>query len=372
LKPLFGFGFSQEDEGIVAAMLGCEGETVLCVASGGDIPLALVARGAEKVIGVDISEGQLRLCELKVAAVKRLSPEDAAALFGFLPASVAARRQWMAQCAEALSPAAAEFWQAHEAELCDAGAIWCGRYEQFILKLHWILRPLLGRAFRQLASCATLAEQEMVFDRRIGRQWLRSLLRMAFSRKVYEGHGVDKQGLANRRTEVPLGEQYWSKLRTFCTATLARHNPWLQMHTLGRVLSMEAAPVYLGEGFAMARAKADHVEWVQSDLLEYVRRQMPDGVTRVYLSNLPDWYSPADFGAVVAELARRLPVGARIGWSYLHSEWQIPDELSASVIALEDGASLSHADRFPFYTFNCVEVASPKSRGGSRELSDGV
>jgi len=204
MSALFGFGFSQEDELTVASTLGVVGQTVLCIASGGDIPLSLLARGARQVIAVDISEAQLHLCRLKIAAIERLDPESAAELLGFMPAPTSQRRTWLAACMENLPEPTAAFWRLHETAVCSRGAIWCGRYERFIRKLQVIIRPLLGRAFSDLARSATTAEQELIFDRRIGRPWLRALFRLAFSRKVYSGHGVDKQGLANRSTKVPL------------------------------------------------------------------------------------------------------------------------------------------------------------------------
>jgi S-adenosylmethionine-diacylglycerol 3-amino-3-carboxypropyl transferase len=354
MKPLFGFGFSQEDELTVASRLDIEGESVLCVASGGDIPLSLLARGARKVLAVDISEEQLHLCRLKVAALKRLDPQAAAGLLGFLPASASQRRAWWASCGASLPEPAAAFWRVNERALSASGAIWCGRYEQFILKLQWVIRPLLGRAFKALSECSTLAEQEVIFDLRIGRRWLRSVFRLAFSRKVYAGHGIDEQGLANRTTSVPLGEQYWSKLRSFCTANLARRNPWLQIHTLGRLLTMEAAPHYLGEGFDSARQRVECVEWIQSDLLEYVKRSLPRDVTRVYLSNLPDWYSASDFEELVRALTVKLPSGARVLWSALHTEWQVPADLLGSVVV--ESLASPVADRFPFYAFTGLHI----------------
>jgi S-adenosylmethionine:diacylglycerol 3-amino-3-carboxypropyl transferase len=257
---------------------------------------------------------------------------------------------------EALPGPTAAFWRLHAVELCLHGAIWCARYEQFIKKLHIVIRPLLGRAFTDLARCATTAEQELIFDRRIGRAWLRMLLRLAFSRRVYSGHGVDEQGLANRRTTVPLGEQYWTKLRCFCTAALARQNPWLQIHTIGHLLSLEAAPYYLGDGFSLARRQVGCVDWVQSDLLEYVKGDLPADVTRVFLSNLPDWCSPIDFEQLLCELVRKLPPESRVLWSYLHTDAQVPAGTPSLELVESEAAN---ADRFPFYAYTCARVAGP-------------
>jgi S-adenosylmethionine:diacylglycerol 3-amino-3-carboxypropyl transferase len=363
VNALFGFGFAQEDELTVASMLDVTGQTVLCVASGGDVSLSLLARGARHVIAVDISESQLHLCKLKAAAIEHLDREAAAGLLGFLPASISQRRSSMATCMESLPEAAAAFWRLHETSLFSCGAIWCGRYERFIRKLQLIVRPLLGRAFYDLARCATKTEQELVFDRRISRPWLRAFFRFAFSRKVYSRHGVDEQGLANRRSKVPLGEQYWAKLRSFCTATPARQNPWLQLHTLGRLLSLDAAPHYLGDGFSSARRQVGCVDWVHNNLLDYVKQSLPVGVTRVFLSNLPDWCTPLDFEELVCELGRKLPAESRILWSCLHADRQLPARISSVIVESGNGSPSCDLDRFPFYAYTCARVAGHGEAG---------
>jgi S-adenosylmethionine:diacylglycerol 3-amino-3-carboxypropyl transferase len=138
----------------------------------------------------------------------------------------------------------------------------------------------------------------------------------------------------------------------------------LQLHTIGRLLSLDAAPNYLGDGFTSVRKQAGCVEWVQSNVLDYVRESMPDEVTRAYLSNLPDWCSAADFEHLVSGLALKLPPDARILWSSLHTDWQLPARVS-SVLKLQsdNGNSPSDFDRFPFYTFTCTRVAGVAEAG---------
>lgn len=356
MKALYGFGLTQEDERTVASALCAQGQTVLCVASAGDIPLSLLARGVREVISVDISEEQLHLCRLKASALECLDRDAAAGLLGFTPVSKMQREPWFSACISRLPKDTADFWKLHEAALCACGAVWCGRYEQFIRKLQGIIRLPLGGAFDELARCGSLEEQELIFDRRIGRLWLRALFRVAFSRKVYADRGIDRRGLANRSRSVPLGEEYYAKLRSFCTATTARLNPWLQIHTLGRLISLDAAPHYLGAGFAEARHRTVCAQWVQGDLMEYVRN-LPEAVTRVYLSNLPDWCTLTEFQQLLRELVRKLPSDSRIVWACLHTDPPLPPDITTLVV-FEDvtGSAIAEQDRFPFYTYKCLRT----------------
>lgn len=359
MSSLFDFGFSQEDEITVSAYLDARGETVLCVASAGDIPLSLLALGAHKVIAVDISERQLHLCRLKAAAIQSLERDAAAGFLGFTRASESERHRWLDQCNAQLTGASADYWRLHERVLCSRGAIWCGRYEQFIRKLRLMVRPLLGRAFDDLARCATCAEQQELFDRRIGRAWLRAFFRSAFNPRVFSRYGIDRRSLAQRQSVVPLGEQYWAKLRSFCSNTPAALNPWLQLHTKGRLLSLDAAPYYLTPaGFTKAKQEMERLRWEQCDLRAYVRDQLPVETSRVYLSNLPDWLSAAEFEALICGLTRKLAPGSRLVWSYLHVSRQLPVELSRAVLIDESSSpTLRDKDRFPFYAYVSARIA---------------
>jgi len=97
MSHLFDFGFSQEDELSVSTALEINGETVLCIASAGDIPLSLLALGAGKIIAVDISEPQIHLCCLKAAAIQCLEREAQLACWA-LRTHAGERQRWFAQC----------------------------------------------------------------------------------------------------------------------------------------------------------------------------------------------------------------------------------------------------------------------------------
>jgi S-adenosylmethionine-diacylglycerol 3-amino-3-carboxypropyl transferase len=359
MTHLLNFGFSQEDEITEAAALGVEGGIVLSVASAGDTALSLLALGARQVIAVDISEPQLHLCRLKAAAIECLEREPAAALLGFVVASTANRRRWFTQCKGVLPTTTEEFWRAHEGVLCTRGAIWCGRYEQFIRRIQLILRPLLGRSFAKLVHCTTCSEQRELFDYRIGRPWLNAFFRLAFHPRIFSRRGVDPQSLGHRQNAIPLGEQYWANFRSFCVDTPAALNPWLQLHTIGHLASLDAAPSYLtASGFAEVKQGIRRLRWVKCDLLAYVRDQLPAEVNKVHLSNLPDWFGAAEFEQILCELAGKLQPKSRLVWRYMHVNRQLPAQLLRPVrINDELGSRLREKDRFPFYTIVPAQIA---------------
>jgi S-adenosylmethionine-diacylglycerol 3-amino-3-carboxypropyl transferase len=353
------FGFSQEDEFTEAAALCVEDGIVLSVASAGDTALSLLALGARQVIAVDINEPQLHLCRLKAAAIECLEREAAAALLGFTVGSTSNRQRWFTQCTNALPAATEEFWRAHESALCSRGAIWCGRYEQFIRRVQQIVRPLLGATFAELFHCTTGSEQQELFDDRIGRPWLKAFFRLAFHPSIFSRCGIDPQSLEHRQDPIPLGEQYWATFRSFCIDTPASLNPWLQLHTIGRLVSLDAVPSYLtAPGFAKVKQGLDRLRWVNCDLLAYVRDQLPAEVNKVHLSNIPDWFGAEEFGQVLCDLAGKLQPQSRLVWRYLHVNRQLPAQLPRPVYIDSDlGSRLREKDRFPFYTIVPAQIA---------------
>jgi S-adenosylmethionine-diacylglycerol 3-amino-3-carboxypropyl transferase len=348
---LYNFGFSQEDERTQAAAIQAENGNILCIAGAGDLPLSLLAMGARKIIALDISEPQLHLCRLKSAAILGLQREDAAKFLGFMPSKPAERKRWLAQCIPLLSSETADFWNAHAAKLCSRGAILCGRYEQFLDKLRILLRPVLGKAFNSLTRCSERRSQIDIFEKRINRPWLRGIFRLAFDPRVFSGRGMDPKSLMHRESAIPLGLQYWAVFRAFCTNTPASANPWLQLSTLGRLASLDAAPAYLTpEGFETSKRAMNFLSWVKGDMLAFVNNPMPEEINKVCLSNLPDWMDAGRFEALLRSLACKLESGSLLVWCYLHAHRIVSAELSRQIILNEEfGAHLRDKDRFPFY-----------------------
>jgi S-adenosylmethionine:diacylglycerol 3-amino-3-carboxypropyl transferase len=241
----------------------------------------------------------------------------------------------------------------------NRGSIWCGRYEQFLGRLRIFLRPVLGPAFKELVQCTDCISQKKIFEKRINQGWLRMVFRFVFTPSIFSRRGMDPKSLAHRQSPVPLGDQYWAILRAFCTNTSAAANPWLQLHTLGRLVSLDAAPAYLNPaGFERTKQALKHLRWVKSDVLEFIRSQMPADTNKVCLSNLPDWLSSDQFAELIGTLACKLESGSCLVWCYLHVQRNLPPGLSRQIRIFEDlGARLREQDRFPFYHIVPAQIA---------------
>jgi S-adenosylmethionine-diacylglycerol 3-amino-3-carboxypropyl transferase len=357
MRAPYGFGLSQEDERTEATALGLPGGSVLSIASAGDMPLSLLALGADEVVAVDIDVNQLHLTELKRAAVLSLSREDAIRFLGFLPATTAERRRWLAVVSAHLPPDANAFWHVWSGDALR-GAIAAGRYERYIGMDRALARPLAGRAFRQLVECATLDEQQAVFARSFDRPMLRALFTLVFHPRLYGWRGLDPRALQHLAPQTSLGRSFFERFRALCCDSPARENPFLQWHLLGRVRTADVVPEYLTEwGARVARERSAALSCVQGSIEDYLEASPGGRFDRFHLSNVSDWLSAPEFDRLLHLMVEKARKPARVVWRYLHRRPLVPENLQTALrtdprLATE----LQRGDRFPVYSIVPADI----------------
>ena len=349
----YNFGQSQEDELTEAAALQLSaGDRIISIASAGDMPLSLAALGAQGVTAVDIDSAQMALTRLKLTAVRQLSREEAVGFLGYLPMQKKRRQGLYSKVRQSLPSDDRVFWDNSD-NIIRQGVIWAGRFERYLRYLRIVIVAVLGR--RNVAAmfeCDTIEEQQEHFDKAIGRPIVRRIFRFAFDPKRFSGRGMDPRSLAHRTSEVPLGDQYFSWFRSFCTSTLASENYFLQLSLLGKVLSPSSVPAYLTpEGSEMLRSREDNVVLHKGDIVQYLEEAPLGSFEKAHLSNICDWMEQDSFDSVMRSLAEKSSPGGRIVWRFLHADRALPAALEERIIEeRESGQTLRKTDRYPFYT----------------------
>lgn len=355
----YGFGLSQEDERTEAAALGLPGGSVFSIASAGDMALSLLALGADEVVAIDVDAAQVRLAELKRAAVLGLPREEAIRFLGLLPATAAERRRCLAGVMDRLPPEANAFWRVWSGAALR-GAVADGRYERYVRACRTLVRPVAGHACRQLIECSTLDQQRVVFDRSFDRPVLRALFRLAFHPRVYGRRGLDPLALQHHAPQTSLGLSFFERFRALCLDSPARENPFLQWHLCGRVRDVDVVPEYLTDkGARVVRDRTGALSFVEGSAMGYLAASPQGRFDCFHLSNLPDWLSALEFDRlleIVVEKARR---PARVVWRYLHRRPLVPDKLRA-VIRIDPRleTELQRRDRFPIYAIVPAEICA--------------
>jgi S-adenosylmethionine-diacylglycerol 3-amino-3-carboxypropyl transferase len=353
MKPLYNFGLSQEDERTEATALGIGPEDrVLSIASGGEMPLSLLAMGVAHVDAVDIDPNQLHLVRLKFAAALHLDREEAVRFLGYMTATKRERLRAFDALAPDLPEETRAFWQANRSQLAP-GVVWVGRFERYIRLLSRIAVPVMGRRrIEGMFACATLEEQAAYFGRHLDTAFFRGFLRVAFNRKVYSFRGMDKRSLQYRTAkDEALGQQYFRQLRNALTRTPIRENHLLQLMLLGRCLSADHVPHFLSpEGLPVLRANAGRIDFHLSDIVAYLKAIPAGTFDKAHLSNVADWLDQPRFEEVMALVAQKTARPGRAIWRFIHRDRTIPDALRATTVLEPDfGDDLELSDRFPFY-----------------------
>ena len=359
MQPPYDFGISQEDERTEQAALGLPGGRVLSIASAGDMPLSLLALGAEQVTAVDISPGQIALGELKRASVLALAPGEAASFLGYRSARLTDREAWFDQVLPMLPESARAFWRQHR-PAAVRGAIWAGRFERYLGVVRRLTSPLLRRRFARLCSANTLDAQAMVFDQSLDRAWLHAIFELAFHPGIFAGRGVDHRSLQHRTATQSVGTRYFERFRDMCMKTPARENHLLQLFTLGEVTGTDALPAYLTEAGATAvRARSSALEFRVASIFDALAEAPPGTFDRFHLSNLSDWLPPAELRRLLTLVVERADRPAKLVWRDLHRETALETTLVPSVREdREAGERLRLLDRFPFYAIHLAEITA--------------
>lgn len=357
MKTPYGFGLSQEDERTEAAALDLPGRHVLSIASAGDMALSLLALGAADVTAVDVAPSQLHLGELKRAAVIHLDREEATRFLGLLPATAAERQRWLTVLMEHLPAPARQFWSAQR-RTALRGAIWGGRYEQYLGTVRTLVRPIAGNRFRRLVECRTIDEQRCAFARDFDRPVLRLMFRLMFHPRLYARRGMDPRALQHRNASESLGDRFFERFRAMCVGSPSRDNPLLQIHLLGRVRDSDVVPAYLTEhGVRVIRERAGAISFVHASVVDVLASCPPNRFDAFHLSNVADWLPAQSFEQLLAAIAGRARRPTRLIWRHLHCDHPIPDALKP-VIRVNSALSarLQDADRFPVYGIAAAEI----------------
>lgn len=330
---------------------------MLSIASAGDMPLSLLALGAEVVDAVDIEEAQIRLAELKLAAALQLEAADAVRFLGYIPAPARARRAWYGAVRGGLVEACRNWWDGRVSGI-EAGVIWMGRYERFVSRARRLLRPWLRPRIEALVEAEDLTAQRAAFDQLLDRPVLRRVFRLLFHPLLYGARGVDPRALQHRAAGVSMGDLYFERFCQLCTGTRARDNPFLQLQLLGRVANEDVVPTWLSRaGIQVVRRRADHLSFRIDDVHDVLFSSPVGAYNRYHLSNMPDWLPRSRFASLLAAIIGRSNGSTRLVWRSLHSEVLPPADVAPLLaVDIQRGRALMSADRFPLYHIMPAEV----------------
>ncbi|HJR65512.1 MAG TPA: DUF3419 family protein [Gemmatimonadaceae bacterium] len=310
------------------------GGTIVVVSSGGCTALSLLAAGAQRVVGVDLSRAQNHLVELKCAAVRALERLDAIAFLGGQPMPAIRRRRLYEALSPLLTSGARAWWDAHRHAI-ERGALRAGKSERFIS----LVASIAARTVIRRRGVETLLDADSVDAQReiFARSWegwrwraLFALLlnRWTFSRAYHPSFfdHVDNPSFASHFRR--LAERTLTELPT-------RDNYFLHEMLTGRypVREQSGVPPYLSlTGGARAANAGRTLSLVDGSMTEYLRSCRPRSIDGFALSNIGEWLDERGLDALFAEVARTARPGARVVFRNFVGWTEVPARLRTTIV----------------------------------------
>jgi len=337
------------------------GDVCISIASAGENSLSMLARGAERVIAIDLNPAQLAALELRVAAFRCLSHAELLELIGSRPS--VRRPALYARCRSALSNDARRFWDSRPDDVAN-GVGSAGKFERyFALFRRWVLPLVHGRRdVVELLRPRDRVSQREFYDRHWDTTRWRLLFRAFFSEFLLGRLGRDPAFF--RYVEGSVADHLLGRVRHALGELDPSSNPYVTWILMGSHQGpfREALPHALrAESFETIRENLDRLEWHCEPLERLTERGVIAGFDKANLSNIFEYISVENTTALLDHLLDAGNAGGRLAyWNMMvprHGAEYLPSRLRA----LPDlSRKLFLQDKAFFYRdFVVDEVVSP-------------
>jgi S-adenosylmethionine-diacylglycerol 3-amino-3-carboxypropyl transferase len=352
MEPLYNYGISQEDVlSECEALKLADGESFLCIASAGEIPLNVAALKNVKIIAADVSANQIRLCRLKQAASLHCESADAAGFLGYMGMQDNMREEIFRDVLfQYLPEGDREFWLKN-LNAVKGGAINNGRFEKYMLKVTGTGRFIVGeKNLYSLFECNSIEEQKEIFEKKINGPIVKGIFRIAFHPLIYKNRGIDPAGLIHSGARN-IGEFFFNRFRSFCCNTLSRENYFLQYTFFNKVLFREALPEFLKPEYHETFAKnAGDIEYSENPVENILKDCEKGKFAKIHISNIGDWMTKESMAEIFSLISDKTMPGARVVMRYIHLNHKIPADVPGLIADYELGDNIALKDRYPFYS----------------------
>lgn len=352
MAALFNFGISQEDPLTEHRVLEIKpGDRILSLASAGEVPLTLISLTEHlKVTAVDVSEAQIRLCRLKIAAATHMDYPENGGFLGYAPMNETNRFRWFdSRLRWDLTIDDRLYWDNHQQEI-RKGIINLGRVEQYISRYRAVAQSIMGKKnLQRLLGCSSTDEQKVIFIQKIAkRKSVQALFKFAFQPFLYKQCALDNQAMIH--TDRLTGARLYDKFEDFCTYNPASRNYFLHYFLFGGCININAFPDYLKpENKACLIRNSVDLELKRLSFQEALLEKDKGYFNKIHLSNLGDYSTEEQFSALRQTLLNKCQAGTRICSRHLLKNYFNDQEANGFLIDKSASIQAEYRDRFPFY-----------------------
>ncbi len=348
------YGQCWEDADVLVAALRPGGRRCASIGSAGDNSFALLAAGAAHVTAIEMNPAQVACIELRRAAYLAL---DHTGMLELLGARASVRRaELYRQCRHLIAPPQRDFWD-QRPDIVRRGAIHSGKFEGYFWVFRtWVLPLAHSRArVDALFDPRDPGSRLEFYDRHWNnRQW-RLLFRLFFSRATMGALGRDPEFF--RYVEGSVAARILERTRHALVNLDPASNPYLHWILRGS----------FGDDLPMA-LRAEHFETIRAALAEgrfsifegtletWLGSDAARGVGAFNLSDIFEYMSAANTGALLGRIADASEVGARLAYWNMLVPRSRPESLAGRLRTLEEASRDGlFNDRAFFYSRFVVE-----------------
>jgi S-adenosylmethionine-diacylglycerol 3-amino-3-carboxypropyl transferase len=326
------------------------GKSCLSIASAGDNTLALLARGPERVLAIDLSEAQLACLELRVAAYRTLQHGELLELIGSTPSS--RRERLYNACRQHLSSGCIRFWDERRASI-GGGIGNVGKFERYFTTFRTRILPLIhsSNRVRELFQPKSKEQRVQFYEQCWNNLRWNLLFRIFFSRQVMGAMGRDPEFF--RYVEGSVADRILGRARYAMTELAPAENPYLQWIMTGERNGV--LPFALRENnFEAIRRNLGALEWRRCALEEVLDQQECfDGFN---LSDIFEYMSVEGYVQLLRRIVARSRSGARLAYWNMLAPRSRPESLAGSLEQLSElSACLFKKDKAFFYSAFILE-----------------
>jgi len=317
-RNLYGsLAFAETGESLrfnIQALRVASGDRVVGVTSSGDLLLTLLAAGPESVIGIDANNAQTVLTHLKAAAVATLSVEEYLRFTGLMEADHQTRVATFTRISRCM-PSFARRDMLTRQKLVAEGILNQGMTHLIIQVLRAALaRVMSGQTLNLFLGNSGSDEERSEKLHLLRQKWpirylLQPILRAAAPhlKWLFFPHRFCR--ISSRPDEI-IGD-FFTTFRPLLVQGV-RENPVLSRSALGRIHPEWWQHFYNDRAFQQIRNHLSRLSLKTADILSGLRQIGDRWATRIYLSNVADYLSEEELGALVEEVQRAAAPGARI------------------------------------------------------------
>ncbi|WP_295590626.1 DUF3419 family protein [uncultured Lamprocystis sp.] len=324
--------------------------SVLCIASGGDTPLALVAGGAQEVIAADINPSQIALAELKARSVESL---DLPSLETFWMGHDAARRMALYQSIKAtLNATSRRFLDSWLASFDSQAFIEQGQMQGVGSELRQ-RDPTLAGKLTCWFQTRTLPEQRTYHDQHL--QPLAEAVAALRQARAERWFGSDG-GESDARVAQEMRERFKQRFQHLVAHIPVARNPYAAHLMLG-AYPPDARPPYLTATGQVRARQSGRIRFVAGDLREVAASLPAASLAGIDLSNIADLLSEDEVARLFRTLTRVLRPGGRV--VHRNLIWQEPYAVADGFTRdVEQSRGLTERDRSFVYSAVTVDSLS--------------